>query len=42
MYNELGILEASNCGMCDPRGGYAAAGQIGRWKNGNHMCKKWD
>lgn len=41
-FSIIGELEASYCGMCDPRNGYAAHGQIGKWKNGNKMCKKWD
>lgn len=39
-YNILGELEASYCGMCDPRGSYKAHEEIDTWKKGDKMCKK--
>lgn len=41
-YSILGELQASYCGMCDARANYRAHTLMGKWKNGNHMCKKWD
>ncbi len=39
-YNILGEVAASYCGMCDPRGGYKAHGEISKFKTGDKMCKK--